>query len=543
MSSAKPSKHKISALLKLFIKSNQNIKQFASENGMPENTARRWLIDYAKFYGLKPAPPVESGKEKLRMFHLESLPKSATYIVTSAQSATPVNKKFLASLKQYLEAHKATFLVIPIRYKNPTSLFPDKADDWWDASIIPYLCNTRFDLCPNLTLMADIKTQPTAVDPLTRLTSMSRGKSCIVGHPKVSLKTVPVTRNSLPKILVSTGSITEPNYTDSSAGKTGEFHHSFSAVVVEIDGDMFHVRHISACPDGSFIDLDTEYTPSGYHQAPPAEALVMGDTHVQFVDKSVMEATLGSRDCLAKRINAKHFVWHDVLDFYSANHHHRKKPFIGVAKYRAGLHVVAKEVKEAFAMLCGYAKKYPGVKHVFPESNHSAAFGRWINECDWREDPANAEFYLRTALYMVENTKMGPSGSQTPDPFTYWGTELTRGLGGFKFLNPGESFVIKGIDVGHHGHIGPNGSRGSLKAISRIGLKTIIGHSHSPGIFEGGYQVGTSSNLSLEYNSGPSSWLQTHAIIYANGKRTLINIINGKFTIRKIKRFPVRGAV
>ena len=46
---------------------------------------------------------------------------------------------------------------------------------------------------------------------------------------------------------------------------------------------------------------------------------------------------------------------------------------------------------------------------------------------------------------------------------------------------------------------------------------------------DGVYQVGTSSRLKLEYNSGPSSWLHTHCCIYPNGKRTLITIIDGQW--------------
>jgi hypothetical protein len=79
-----------------------------------------------------------------------------------------------------------------------------------------------------------------------------------------------------------------------------------------------------------------------------------------------------------------------------------------------------------------------------------------------------------------------------------------------------------------HGDKGPNGARGSLKNLRGVGVKSIIGHSHSPGISEGCYQVGTSSCLRLDYNAGPSGWLNTHCVLYANGKRSLINIIGNE---------------
>jgi hypothetical protein len=64
-----------------------------------------------------------------------------------------------------------------------------------------------------------------------------------------------------------------------------------------------------------------------------------------------------------------------------------------------------------------------------------------------------------------------------------------------------------------------------------MGVKTIAGDCHSPGIDEGAYRVGTSTLLKRGYNPGPSGWLNTHAIVYPNGKRTLVNIINGAWRL------------
>ena len=78
-----------------------------------------------------------------------------------------------------------------------------------------------------------------------------------------------------------------------------------------------------------------------------------------------------------------------------------------------------------------------------------------------------------------------------------------------------------------HGHLGPNGARGSARNLSRIGTRSIIGHSHSPNIWQGVYQVGTSSKLRLHYTAGPSSWFHTHAVVHPNGRRQMIHIVEG----------------
>jgi hypothetical protein len=92
-----------------------------------------------------------------------------------------------------------------------------------------------------------------------------------------------------------------------------------------------------------------------------------------------------------------------------------------------------------------------------------------------------------------------------------------------------EGFTIHGVLLSEHGDKGPNGARGSAQNLSKIGEKSILGHSHAPKIIAGTFQVGTSSKLKLEYNKGPSSWMHTHCILHKNGKRQMINIINGKW--------------
>ena len=71
----------------------------------------------------------------------------------------------------------------------------------------------------------------------------------------------------------------------------------------------------------------------------------------------------------------------------------------------------------------------------------------------------------------------------------------------------------------------------TIRNLRRVGVRSVIGHSHSPGIEEGCYQTGTSTFLRLEYNSGPSGWLQAHVLVHADGKRQLIIIIDGKWRL------------
>ena len=472
------------------------------------------------------------GKNKVRkepQFHRPIGRETQRFIVTSAQNATPIHEGFWSSLKQAAASLSADLVVIPIRYKNPTSRWTasQKNEEWWHEDVVPFLYNQRKKLNPNLVLVGDVKTQPTNSQPLSGFEGLTGGESCIIGHTKLQLKTVPVPAGKFPKILTTTGACTVPNYTDTRAGKLGAFHHTLGAVLVEVVGRLFFMRQLIGTSDGSFIDLDKEYTPMGVKQAPPALGLVMGDTHVRFADPKVMEATFG-KGGIVDVTNPQTLVWHDVLDGYANNPHHIGNPFVSVAKTNAGYGDVRAEVEEAIETVDRLTGK--NRKSVIVDSNHNNFLSRWVNRADWKSEPLNAEFYLETALAMVQSTKMTSGGTKYVDPFAHWVAKLSANEN-VRVLDVDESFSLAGIECGMHGDRGPNGSRGSIKNLSRLGPKTIIGHSHSPGINEGCYQTGTSTPLRLEYTQGPSSWLNTHVIVYASGKRSLITIIDGEWKL------------
>ncbi len=455
------------------------------------------------------------------------LPTSARFVITAAQNATPPHIS-LKTLQVYCDHNDAQLVVVPIRYKNPTSQWGQREqdDDWWHDDVMPYLYSSRAALNENLILLGDIRTQPTAVLPLTGFEAITGACSGILAHPKVQLKSVATPNHKLPKLMTTTGACTVENYTDTVAGKKGDFHHSFGAVVVEIENDVFYLRQLSACKNGSFIDKDKKYTPQGVEQAPPAAALIFGDTHAAFADEQVAHANFEGPQSMAAVLNPRRFVWHDVFDNYTRNHHDQKNPFIALAKHRAQMSCVRAEVE----LTCEYVNRYgAGRENVIVPSNHNEGLSRWIKETDWRGDPANMEFYLETALAMVQQTEMTESGASTVDPFSHWAAQLLTVP--YKLLLRDEAYAAMGIELGMHGDIGPNGARGSIKNLRRIGVKSVIGHSHSPGIEEGCFQVGTNSKLKVQYNRGPSSWLHTNCVVYANGKRSLLHVIDGRWKI------------
>jgi hypothetical protein len=447
------------------------------------------------------------------------------YIITAAQNATAVHELFLETLKIAAEHLQAELVVIPLRYRNPTSVWTQNqdGDEWWASALHPYLYNERKKLNPNLVLAADVKTQPTAVSPLTGFESLTGPESCILGHTKMQFRTVPVPSGRFPKILSTTGACTLPNFTDTKAGKIGEFHHFLGAVLVEVQGKTFHMRQLNADrTDGSFTDLNKHYTPGGVFDAPPALGLAIGDTHVRVTDPAVDRATFGPGG-IVETLDPEVLVFHDVIDGETVNPHDVGNPFLAEAKRQAKRQDVRAEIQE---MVDFVNTRASGRSAVIVDSNHHEFLSRWVVRADWKTDLKNAAFYLETAQAMLASARMTPGGADYGDPLVHWVKKLGAGSN-IQCLGRDESFKLAGIECGMHGHRGPNGAKGTLKNLSRLGTKVISGHSHQPGIDEGHYQLGTSTPRRLAYQRGPGGALNTHCVVYATGARALITIIDG----------------
>ena len=343
--------------------------------------------------------------------------------------------------------------------------------------------------------------------------------------------------------MISTGAIAVPNYTESNAGKKGEFHHTFAATVVEVVGNNFFPRSIVATSDGSFMDTNGyEYRPDG----PPRKfgrikALVLGDDQYPFIAENVIKATYGEGG-IVETLKPEYLVRHDGHDFHPRSHHNRKDPIKMGAIYDSRLDSIDKE-------LDGYAEhivKYTpdNTVNVFVPANHTTEhMTRWIKETDPKSDPANDIFWCKTYIAMREGAKVTQKGVEEIDPFAYWMEMKLQALWGekkaadrAKFLKVGEPFIKLGVDMGFHGDKGPNGSRGSIRTYSKIGVRTIIGHSHFPGIKDGAMQVGMSCEYNLPYEGGaPSARLQCHGVLFPNGKRTLIVIVEDGWRAKGFK--------
>ena len=461
-----------------------------------------------------------TAKRSNRCPKLEILPSceiksdTQTFVITCAVSGSPVHKPFLESLEQYCKKRKAQLLVVPVRYRNPTSKY-ENPEDWFDPLLLPYLHRDRTKLNKHLVLLADILIQPTAQRPLSDLKTITGTASCIVGHPRVASSSVPTTMGGWPKLAMSTGAVTRPSYSESKAGAKGEFHHTLAAIVVELDGKFFHLRHIHANKDGGFNDLEN------------VEVLTLGDLHGTRHDPDALAVTIK----MLHELKPAHVVLHDVLDFQSASHH--ADFFERFALHQAGKANVMDEIKQTCAVIAKIMAAAPKAEIHIIDSNHNSHLDRWLSDKNNAHDVENALVYhqIKTALLTA-----GARGERL-SAFEWAAKQVNPLMGKLHWLERGESLAIGGVEHGYHGHRGANGARGSLESYLSIGAKVTIGHSHTPSREEGVVQVGTTSLKSMGYNDdAPSGWMHTHCVQYRGGKRTLVNIIGDDYRARKASK-------
>lgn len=502
-----------------FIKKNYKklpIEQLAKECGITENAVQH-----------------RGRRMKLKLFHKNDmrtrLPDAKRYIITAAQNATPIHANTWASLKQAAKYYEAELVVIPGRYKNPTSIVTkdNKDNEWWDPAVVPHLCNGRINLNERIMILGDVKVQWATPSPLSQLDALTKDKSGIVGHGNRALRSIATPQHKQPKIMFTTGACTVRNYTDTKRGKIAASNHCLGALLVEIDNDVFYARQLNADKFGCFIDLDMEFTPTGVKRAERALSLTPGDVHERWKRHDVVNATFDADDSIMKLLRPQYLVLNDLTDSHARNHHHKDDWITRFGKWKTGIECVRTEIEEAVRFV---NEKTPDeCQAVVISSNHDRAILRWLKETDFRTDPANAEFYLESALAIAKSAKKSDGGIAFDDPFITYAKKFAKK--NVRFLKQGESFVLARVEYGLHGDMGPNGARGSTKNLSAIGVKVTKGHDHTAGIIDGCYSAGKCTGPMEYEGGGPSSHSNSHVVQYANGKRTIIFVINGRYCL------------
>ena len=448
---------------------------------------------------------VHTGPTHFEKAKFNKIKKSKRYLISSAQTASPVNKVFFNNMKAYADYIDAEIALVATRYKNPTSIWKEEGDVWDELSL-PYLTAMRQDLHPNLCLLADLKIQATSPNPTSGIDNFEGIKSCIVGSPTIEMRSIPTIGNQIQKFLYSTGSITEPSFTDTVAGGKAAESHSFGFLVVEVENEnIVHVRNVKAENDGTFNDLLFRVEKEVVSEE-EVDTMIWGDSHFAQKEKKVTNAF--RKVCL--NLGITNSVLHDVWDSKSINVHNLKDPIVQHELMKNGEDDLKKEFAQLVEELDWFSKNMKETLVI--GSNHDDMLDRALVQSDWRANLKNAEFFLKCL-----RLKLSGKATKGVIPYT-----INKKFNNVIALGVDESFIKYGVELALHGHKGPNGSRGSITSFAKLPMPCVIGHSHSPGIKKNCYQVGVSCKLDQGYNKGLSSWAYASTTLNKRGIRQMI---------------------
>jgi hypothetical protein len=450
-------------------------------------------------------------------------------LITSAVTGCRADSDQLASMKAYCEDMDAHILVLMSADPAHNKFAPGADYGTVDRQLVndPDVTIVTHDIALNSNLcLSTIKLSAKQMDPAQSMLRLAQKTgSMIFASPKQRLKAAPVSNENLPHFVMTTGAITLPdyatdNYMSSRTATIADHDHVMGALVVEIvDNDIYHYRQIQRGEDGSIIDLGWQYNPDGSIEEVNAW-LVMGDLHSGSIDPDAFSAC----EDITANIHIEKVILHDGFDGMSINHHERNNVLSRAKKADLQLHDLQKELVQYADVLDIMATEWEGPEEiVLVKSNHDEFLARYLEAGYYVKDPQNHHVALKLALAMLNGN----------DPLRY-GIENEE-IGGLKnqdkirWLKRDEDFKRGGVQLGAHGDKGNNGARGSLRSMEQAYGQSVSGHSHSPEILRGAFQVGTTSKLKLGYNQGGSTWCHTSCLVYPDGRRQLVNIINGEW--------------
>lgn len=312
---------------------------------------------------------------------------------------------------------------------------------------------------------------------------------------------------------MSTGSITEPSFTDTVAGGKAAEHHQYGFVIVEVDeDDVAHMRNVVCDVEGGFNDLifrveneevfteDTEY-------------LVWGDSHFAQKDEKVTKAFRG----LCYDLSVTKSVLHDVWDSESINVHNIKDPIVQQRLHSEGRNSLEGEIDQMIDELEWFEDNMN--ETIVVGSNHDDMLDRAMLNVDWRDIPHNAKKFVE--LLSIKLSGYAPNGLV---PYM-----ISNEFNNILSLGVDDSYVRYGTELALHGHKGPNGSRGNINAFAKLPIPSITGHNHCGAIKWGCYQAGISCGMKHGYNTGLSGWSYSGVTLNKRGTKQLI--VFNKFTL------------
>ncbi len=431
-------------------------------------------------------------------------PTKQTLIITCPVVGAPAHVPFCKALRQMADARDADIIALPVA--DPASKSSPNGVGRIDKQIVELgfqVASGDIRLNDNLSILG-IEISAKQLVPISGLDRFGqRGSSIIIPAPKRFLRFVP-TSSTTPHVIMTPGACTIPNYdTDTHRSKRTAYlaaqDHAIGAIIVEIEDDKrFHFRQLTWSEAGrNVVDLGETHTGKTYRP----QALHLGDWH------SGSTADANYEFAMQNTHNARWVFLHDSFDGSSVNPHESELSWLSRPRS------LLEELESWTRDLDNLASVYERVYVV--RSNHDEWLVRWLSGGKHLRDRVNYKIARELEGYFLDGK----------EPLQAW-YESRGSSTKVHFLSKHDSLRIGGVEMAHHGHRGPNGSRSpNLRSFEAALGACCVGHSHTPGIYREAWQAGTSTELRLDYTAGPSSWFWSHILVYPDGRRQMINLI------------------
>ncbi len=448
------------------------------------------------------------------------------YVITSAQAGAKVNREVLEGMKRYAADREADLMVLPLTGQRVGS-DEEMAEELTDNLL--YLDRSSGRKLNDKIRIRETWVRPQQILPTTGIARFTqRDVSTIIGNPKQFTQVVPNSNQDLPKILVTTGAVTHPNYAPGfRISAIAEEDHTYGFVVVETDGPtIYHFRHVTALKSGAFVDLGKKYDGNNDPTDASLEAMVLGDWHCGDTDQSVRETTFN----MISELKPKRIVVHDWYNGHSGSHWDDGKPLTKAIKAKKGLLLVEEEAKSGSRELHELAEAAgESTEILYVIGNHDEFLDRWVDSDRWINDPFNALAGAELFAKIGRKKAEGELAIAVEEAFKCYGQGVPDNV---RFLPRDSDYKVYGWQLAVHGDKGPNGTKASARTLEEAFGKCIVGHRHTPGRWRNVIHVGTSSKIPLEYSEGaPGGWMHTHALLYHVGGNVAqvqaVNIIDG----------------
>jgi len=441
------------------------------------------------------------------------------------------NKKLISGFETYCETNDGELLFLTMNGMNTRDNGTVREehnlhryfDDYIYDGTVLFPEDRNIKLNKNC-FLADWIVPPQNMDPSTSRTRLVQtGQTTVYAHSKQRLRMVPSGPGRLPKMLVTTGAATHPNYNITNhKGDMAAKEHKYGAVVVEIiDKENFNIRILPAFKNGKFVDLGYLYDCDKKSKCKiGVEALVLGDIHKGDDDPKTMAANYE----MIEYFEPNRLFLHDLVNGHSVNPHERNNLLTRVREFENGRLNIEEELKAVNKELHNLSDLMQGREINVVFSNHDFFLERYLESGTYLDEPWNTKLALRLAHLAIEGYNPVEEGIKMMGDIP----------SNINFLELNQGYRVRGYELGAHGHKGISGARGSIRSREEGFGKSITGHTHSPEIQRNTIIVGTSTKLDLPYTEGSmSKWLPANAVLYDNGLVQLIPIINGKWKMKK----------